>query len=193
MAIPSVRYQQLLKGVDKVLSESRNRLDISTAVKEGYGDDTSIFGGEDMLKEVMEGMLDRVSETVSEDMKLYFQSQNVEEDLLQIEGLLRKFEEVEEAELAINDKDRKSAKESLDKVHLPSGIKPNDFVQQIAYKMMGEEKKRLQEVTASLEEEVLKLEALASETEKSLQRKIRKVEEVSKDLDYTADTCATLT
>mmetsp|Transcript_20834 Transcript_20834/g.30840 ORF Transcript_20834/g.30840 Transcript_20834/m.30840 type:complete len:194 (-) Transcript_20834:3494-4075(-) len=193
MTITSVRYQQLLKGIEKVLSESRNRIDISATVTEGYGDDASIFGGEDMLKTVMEGMLDRVSETVSEDMKKYFQSQNVEGDLLRIEGLLRKFEEVEEAERAINHEDRDSAKTSLGKVHLPNGVKPNDLVQQTAYNIMKEEKERLQKVAEELEKDVLELETLASEKERNLQRKIMKVEEVSKDLDYTADNCATFT
>jgi DNA repair exonuclease SbcCD ATPase subunit len=188
----SIRYQQLLKGIDKVMQESRSKVDVAEAVNTGYGNDASLFD-QDMLPKVFEGMLDRISDQVQQDMKEYLETHKVEQDLLQVEALLQKFEEVRKAEEDLNARDRESAKAALKEAQLPEGVKPADVVQYRAYEILQKEKKRLSEVIGELEEETKELQKLSQEAEKKIHENMQQVEEVSSELDRNADACSTLT
>mmetsp|Transcript_35171 Transcript_35171/g.40108 ORF Transcript_35171/g.40108 Transcript_35171/m.40108 type:complete len:194 (+) Transcript_35171:108-689(+) len=193
MTKTSVRYGQLLKGIEKVLSESRRKLSTSEAVKEGYGDDASIFGGENMLQKVIESMLDRVSETVIENIKVYLQNDHVEQDLLKVEELIQKFKGMEEAVRLINKQDRESTQLALRKALPKLSFKSTDIVRQSTFDIINEEKDQLSYLITELERETRDFEQHTISAEENLQYEISKVEQVSKDLNYTANSCATLT
>jgi len=187
----SIRYQQLLKGIDKVLVESRNKIDVKEAVQQGYGDEASVFG-EGQIEGVVEGMLDIVHTRVTQEMTQFMDTEHVERDLVRVEEVLKAFDDEEQAAQEMNDKDRESAKAALEHAQLPAGVKPMDVVKYRAYEIMKEEKEKLTSLIEKYEEETRELDKLVTDAKAKVQSEITKVEDVSKELDRTADVCATL-
>eukprot|EP00545_Synedropsis_sp_CCMP1620_P009904 CAMPEP_0119003948 /NCGR_PEP_ID=MMETSP1176-20130426/861_1 /TAXON_ID=265551 /ORGANISM="Synedropsis recta cf, Strain CCMP1620" /LENGTH=196 /DNA_ID=CAMNT_0006955599 /DNA_START=28 /DNA_END=618 /DNA_ORIENTATION=+ len=188
----SVRYKSLLTGIEKVLSKSRSSLDISQAIQQGYGEDASVFGGAGVLTGVMDAMLDRVHDKVTEEMLAYLQQQGIEQDLSKVEELVQTIEAIEKAQHAENEADRESAKASLQQTQLPEGVKPMDVVNHRAYQLMLEEQTKLTEMICKYEEETKELEEVVKEAEAKVQADMTQVEEVGRELDRAADVCATL-
>jgi hypothetical protein len=187
----SVRYQQLMKGIDKALVESRRKISLKDAVKEGYGDDASVFG-EDQIEEVLEGMLDIVHASISNEMAQFLEAENVENDIMKVEAILKAFDCMERAVQEMNDKDRDSARAALEQAQLPEGVKPTDVVKYRAYNIIKEEAQKLSSLVEQYRDENNELEKLARDARAKVESEIVKIEEVSKELDRTADVCAML-
>ena len=187
----SIRYQQLVRGVDKVLIESRNSIDIKDAIQVGYGDEASVFG-EGQIGKVFEGMLDTVHATVTKDMAKFLDAEHVERDLIKVEEVLKAFDRMEHAMQEFNHKDRESARNASADAQLPDGVKPMDVVKYRAYGIMKAEKDKLTSLIEKYQEETRELEKLVSDAQSNVHSEISKIEEVSRELDRTADVCATL-
>jgi hypothetical protein len=187
----SIRYQQLVKGVDKVLVESRNSINVNDAVQAGYGDEASVFG-EGQIGKVFEGMLDVVHSSVTQDMAKFLDAEHVERDLIKVEEVLKAFDKMEHAMQELNHKDRESARNASINAQLPDGVKPMDVVKYRAYGIMKDEKDKLTSLIEKYQQEIRELEKLVSDAQSNVQSEILKVEEVSRELDRTADVCATL-
>lgn len=190
--VTSIRYQSLLAGIEKVLTKSRNSLDVSEAIQKGYGDDASVFGGANALQGVMDGMLDRVHDKVTEEMVAHLEHEQIENYLKRVEELVQKVEEVEMAKQAENQADRESARAYLQQAQLPEGVKPMDVLSHRAYQLMLEEQTKLMEMIEKYEEETNELEEVVNEAEAKVQEEMSKVEEVGRELDRAADICSTL-
>jgi hypothetical protein len=188
----SVRYQSLLAGIDKVLTKSRESLDLAQVIQQGYGDDASVFGGDDALTGVMDGMLDRVHDKVTDDMVRFLETQSVEEQLIQVEKLVDNIVAIEKAQHAENEADKESAKACLEDAQLPEGVKPMDILNHRAFQLMLEEETKLAELVAQYEGETNELEAVVKEAEQKIEGEMKQVEEVGRELDRAADVCATL-
>ena len=187
----SIRYQQLVKGVDKVLVESRNSINVNDAVQTGYGDEASVFG-EGQIGKVFEGMLDILHSSVTQDMAKFLDDEHVERDLIKVEEVLIAFDRMEHAMQELNHKDRESARNASTEAQLPDGVKPMDVVKYRAYEIMKDEKEKLTSLIEKYQEETRELEKLVSDAQSNVQSEILKIEEVSRELDRTADVCATL-
>ena len=187
----SIRYQQLMKGIDKVLVESRRKISVKDAVKEGYGDDASVFG-EDQIEEVLEGMLDIVHSSVANEMAKFLETENVENDIIKVEEIMKGFCSVERAMQEMNEKDRDSARAALEQAQLPEGVKPTDVVKYRAHNIIKEERQKLSNLIEQYRDENNELEKLVRDARAKVESEIVKIEEVSKELDRTADVCATL-
>lgn len=187
----SVRYQHLMKGIEKVLVESRNKISVKDAVKEGYGDDASVFG-EDQIEGVLEGMLDIVHSSVANEMAQFLQAENVENDIIKVEEILQAFDSMEHAMQEMNEKDRESAKAALEQAQLPEGVKPMDVVKYRAYNVIMEERDKVSNLIEQYRDENNELEKLVRDARAKVESEIVKIEEVSRELDRTADVCSTL-
>lgn len=187
----SVRYQHLMKGIEKVLVESRNKISVKDAVKEGYGDDASVFG-EDQIEGVLEGMLDIVHSSVANEMAQFLQAENVENDIIKVEEILKTFDSMERAMQEMNEKDRESAKAALEQAQLPEGVKPTDVVKYRAYNVIMEEREKVSNLIEQYRDENNELEKLVRDARAKVESEIVKIEEVSRELDRTADVCSTL-
>ncbi|KAI2502668.1 hypothetical protein MHU86_11793 [Fragilaria crotonensis] len=187
----SVRYQHLMKGIEKVLVESRNKIRVKDAVKEGYGDDASVFG-EDQIEGVLEGMLDIVHSSVANEMAQFLQAENVENDIIKVEEILKTFDSMERAMQEMNEKDRESAKAALEQAQLPEGVKPTDVVKYRAYNVIMEEREKVSNLIEQYRDENNELEKLVRDARAKVESEIVKIEEVSRELDRTADVCSTL-
>lgn len=187
----SVRYQHLMKGIEKVLVESRNKISVKDAVKEGYGDDASVFG-EDQIEGVLEGMLDIVHSSVANEMAQFLQAENVENDIIKVEEILKAFDSMERAMQEMNEKDRESAKAALEQAQLPEGVKPTDVVKYRAYNVIMEEREKVSNLIDQYRDENNELEKLVRDARAKVESEIVRIEEVSRELDRTADVCSTL-
>ena len=191
MSSTSIRFQQLVKGIDKVLVESRNKINVREAVQLGYGDEASVFA-ENQIEVVMEGMLDILQSTVIKDMEAFLLEEKVESDLIKVEEILQAFDTMEQVMKEIQEKDRDSARAALAQAQLPEGVKPMDVVKYRAFQIIQEEKERLLSLIQIYEEETAELEGLVRDAQSTVEQEIVKLEQVSEHLDRTADICATL-
>lgn len=53
-------YEKYIGLVEKVLKKSRSDLDTTDLIRLAYGDDTAPYGGDEMLAEIMDGVLDNL-------------------------------------------------------------------------------------------------------------------------------------
>lgn len=188
----SVRYSSLIKGIDKVLIESRNAIDVEQAVAIAYEKDAQLFGGPQVLIKVMEGMLDRVSDTVTSDMVNYLVKSNkrVEQELQRVEHILSTFSKVQEAQQKCEELDSASAKQALQQVQLPEKVTPMHVVQYRAHQLMLQEQQALKETIQQLEDESNALEEKVTMAESDLKKQVETIEQVGNELDRTADVCS---
>jgi hypothetical protein len=77
----SSKYKHLWELIHNGMQRSRKALDTSQLVQDCYGDDAAIFGGTDMLVNVMESMLDKMHECVEEELvEQFLQTTQMEAD-----------------------------------------------------------------------------------------------------------------
>lgn len=191
----SVRYSSLIKGIDKVLVESRNAIDVEKAVEIAYQKDAQLFGGPEVLIKVMEGMLDRVSDTVTSEMKDYLENTTqrrggVQQELQRVEHILSTFSRAQEAHQQKEELDSASAKQALQQVQLPEKVTPMHVVQYRAHQLMLEEQQALKETIQQLEDESNALEERVTMAESDLKKQVETIEQVGNELDRTADVCS---
>jgi predicted nucleic acid-binding Zn-ribbon protein len=99
---------------------------------------------------------------------------------------------VERAMQEMNEKDRDSARAALEQAQLPEGVKPTDVVKYRAHNIIKEERQKLSNLIEQYRDENNELEKLVRDARAKVESEIVKIEEVSKELDRTADVCATL-
>ena len=85
----SVRFAELQALVRSALHSSRRQLVSATLVDQVYGtDDAAMFGGPDVLRQVLESMLDRIHDGVTESMAQFVVEQRIEPHLMHLETAL---------------------------------------------------------------------------------------------------------
>jgi len=187
------RFQRLVATIDKSLSESRKAFDTISAVKECYGDDASLFenaGTENMLGEVMDGMVEGVNERVKEEMMKVFATKNVEEKLRKVENIIIAFDNLEAQEKKQEANDRQSARNALHSTKLPDGVSPSDIVSYHAHTTMKEEQNKLLAEISEIEGEIQQMEEQLEKGNSAIEKQMKNINEVGTELERTADVCS---
>ena len=168
----------------------KKSLDTPQLVQDSYGEDASVFGGSDMLVDVMDGMIDKIQRTVKDDLTDYLQEQDVSSRLNKVDSIVAKLVE-SEAKLARADaEDRDSAKEALDETLLPEGVTLEDVLAFRNYERQKNLRDRLLEQLSKVKEEVAELEREQQETQDSVLEYNQHLQEVARELERSADVCS---
>jgi hypothetical protein len=189
-AADSERYQALLQVMDKALVESKRKFDTNKAIKDCYGEDASIFGGEEMLAKVVDGMVDRVNYKAKDDMQVTLEKENVKQTLIVAEQLMAKFQKIEQDAKVADEKDRQSALDALNHCKLPEGVSPQDVVSYRAYQIMQQEKETLVAELAKVQGETKEMEELLAQSTSVVKGRIKHIESTGKELERAADLCS---
>ena len=184
------RYQHLLTLIENGMQRVKKSLDTPQLVQDSYGEDASVFGGSDMLVDVMDGMIDKIQRTVKDDLTDYLQEQDVSSRLNKVDSIVAKLVE-SEAKLARADaEDRDSAKEALDETLLPEGVTLEDVLAFRNYERQKNLRDRLLEQLSKVKEEVAELEREQQETQDSVLEYNQHLQEVARELERSADVCS---
>jgi hypothetical protein len=187
----SLRFQQLLKGIDKVLVESRKKIDINDAVNQGYGEDSTVFA-EGQIEAVIEGMLDSVHFSVTNTMTQYLVAENVEQSLKKVEDIIMSYDLLERSMSELNKRDRESAQLSLTHAQLPIGMKPMDVVKYNAHAIMKSEKSALLQLIEKYNYQANLLDQGIQEVQEQIHSDLENIDILTEELDKAADICSSL-
>mmetsp|Transcript_20330 Transcript_20330/g.48358 ORF Transcript_20330/g.48358 Transcript_20330/m.48358 type:complete len:264 (+) Transcript_20330:118-909(+) len=70
-------YEKYIGLVEKALKKSRSDIDTKELIRLAYGDDTAPFGGDEMLGEIMDGVLDKLAAADKENGTVLPQFKNI--------------------------------------------------------------------------------------------------------------------
>ena len=188
-----IRYPRLLRAIDKCLLESRDRFDTQKAILECYGEDGAVvFGGNHVLVGVLEGMMDKMHETVTMEMKKFVSEGQPRRRLERVEGIVRRLDRIDQHHKALDLQDRQSAQQALEQTKLPEGIRPMDIVTYHAHQTMTKEHERLVQEIARVETETQRLQEEVTKAEALVEEGMESLENTQKELGRTADVCSTV-
>jgi hypothetical protein len=191
----SLRFQRLLEVIEKALTQSRKNIDVAKLIQQCYGEDASIFAaqqGDNVLLSVLEGMLDRVHDSVTEDMLEFLKELQVEAKLIKFEEIATQLEMDEVWQQQQETNDKQSARRALEDAKLPKELKPADIVTYCAYqKILSERDGTLSEI-AAIEKEIQQLAAQQADGSTRVESKLETVQAVGKELELSADMCSTV-
>lgn len=185
----SIRYQKLLAVIDKALQNSRDSFDTTAAITECYGDDASIFGAA-TLEKLLESLVERVNDSAHVHVLEKLQQLQVEEKLIQVEEIIQALDQAAREKRKLEEHDRTSATNALQKAKLPEGIRPEDVVSHRAFQILKQEESALDAELAKLQEETKLMEEQIAQAQAQVKQSLGKVEETGAKLEQTADSCS---
>eukprot|EP00542_Grammatophora_oceanica_P000968 CAMPEP_0194058746 /NCGR_PEP_ID=MMETSP0009_2-20130614/67120_1 /TAXON_ID=210454 /ORGANISM="Grammatophora oceanica, Strain CCMP 410" /LENGTH=204 /DNA_ID=CAMNT_0038709029 /DNA_START=73 /DNA_END=687 /DNA_ORIENTATION=+ len=188
-----VRYDTLIKAIDKTLVKSRERFDSRKTVDTCYGEDASFLGGADLLTRVMDGMMEKVQTSVKDDMNKALEKNGVKAKLEGVESIMNKIRKEKEAADSAEVADQESTAKALSLARRPDGVSPDDVLSFKAYHMLREQHAQLEKEMQRVEEQVKRLQDKLAGGTKSFKEKLRKVEKTGKKVEEIADFCASQT
>ena len=191
-ASSSHRYSLLLEGLNKVLVESRKKLDIPKAVEIGYGKEDRQVLGATMLEGVMEAMLDRLDQTVEDKLKAYLASTSIEQQLEAMERIMKRLDQVQAATKVLQEHDRTTAQQAATKAQLPLGVTPQIVLQAKAYQLLLQQKQHMEQELTRVETETTELQQKYQQAQARVESQMQQVQQIHHELDRTADVCATI-
>jgi diacylglycerol kinase len=186
----SSRLSLLNQAIEKALIEARKSFSKTESIHACYGDDASIFGGNAVLEQVVDGMLDEIHRKVKGDMQTNLQKHDIEAKLVSIEALVDKFQREQDAAQDKEAKDKATALGALHQVKLPPGLTAEMIVSYRAHAILKDEKERLELELSKVLKETKDLEALYCQAEATVESRVRVVERGSRELERTADLCS---
>ena len=184
------RYENLLKVIDSGMNHARKSLDTSRLVHDSYGEDTSVYGGTEMLVGVMDSMMDKINSTVDQDMKEYFQQQDIPKKLNEIDATIEKLKQEEAERAQKEEEDRNSTIGALNATLLPDGVTLDDVLTFQNYQHQIHQRNMLKEKLAALQEEIDQLEKNQQETKSSIDSCNQQLKGAAQELERSADVCS---
>ena len=192
IAMPSTRLDLLDQAMEKALIEARNSFSKANAIQECYGDDSSIFGGNAVLEQVVDGMLDKIHTKVKEDMNKKLEKYGIEGKLLVVEALINRFQKEEFVAMEKETTDKETTMEALEQAKLPTGLTAEMIISFRAFNVLKEQRIHLEQEVARVNLEIQVLEALFLQGETTVQNQIQGIEQKSREMERTADLCSIL-
>jgi hypothetical protein len=186
-----IRFQQLMKGIDKVLVESRKKIDITEAINQGYGEDSSVFA-EGQIEAVIEAMFDSVYFSVTNAMTQFLVAEHVEQSLKNIEEIIRSYDLLESSMIELNRRDRESARLMLNHAQLPTGINPMDVVKYRAHEIMKIEKGSLLELIEKYDDQTNSLDRAIVNVQGLINMEFEHIDNLTEEFIKAADNCSSL-
>lgn len=183
-------YERLIQVLDKVFTQSRASIDLNSIIEEIYGEDKKIFGDDDMLRNVLETLLETLQSDVTEDMKEYFVAEDIPALLRKFDLVVQKIEREDLKAQLEEESDKKGARQALQQTQLPAGMTPNDLIKYRTYQKMQEEQERMKAEVAALQEEIKQIEAKNANCEESMKRCLNEIQTVGQELEKSADICS---
>lgn len=172
------------------IKQSRKALNVTQLVKETYGDDAAVYGGNDMLHGIVHNMLDKMDEITKDQMVQYLKDNLVQERLARIEIIIAQIEEEEQRQEEAEGQDYDSAHKALDQTLLPPTVTLEDVLMYAAYQKQLEQKESMTKLLHDLEEEIASLEQQHQQTQKIVVDNAKTLQDVAKTLEQSADVCS---
>eukprot|EP00526_Cylindrotheca_closterium_P022916 CAMPEP_0113649018 /NCGR_PEP_ID=MMETSP0017_2-20120614/26031_1 /TAXON_ID=2856 /ORGANISM="Cylindrotheca closterium" /LENGTH=180 /DNA_ID=CAMNT_0000561335 /DNA_START=57 /DNA_END=599 /DNA_ORIENTATION=+ /assembly_acc=CAM_ASM_000147 len=175
------------------LSRSRSFLNVEQIVRDTYGNDASIFGGQEILEGIVENMLDKMEDTVKEKINQHLENQGAKTRLDEIEGIIHELEEEARRQEQSEKYDIDSAKQAFDEAVLPEGVNLGKAIHYVAYKKKLEHKEQLAKALKDIEDEIEALKTQQEEAESKVRENAQTLQQVAQTLEKSADVCSMVT
>jgi hypothetical protein len=196
-------YEKYIGLVEKVLKKSRKNLDTKELIRIAYGEDTTPFGGDEMLAGIVDGILDKLaaadidngtvlpqfrdeceSKTDPSSSSLSFQQRLnlIDEATMRVINWERELTEAEQ-------RDKSTAQKALSSTLVPTSadISVEDIVVYREYQQKLMVQKQLREQLARIEEEADRLQVDYDTRQSQVHAKLKQLHNVEKKLETAAD------
>mmetsp|Transcript_20329 Transcript_20329/g.48356 ORF Transcript_20329/g.48356 Transcript_20329/m.48356 type:complete len:259 (+) Transcript_20329:118-894(+) len=209
-------YEKYIGLVEKALKKSRSDIDTKELIRLAYGDDTAPFGGDEMLGEIMDGVLDKLAAADKENGTVLPQFKNICEQqraastagtdqASSLSSSLPSFQDrlnvidaatnrviKWETELAEAEKhDKNTAQSALaNSINGSSSVTVDEIVMYREYQEKLIVQKQLQEQLAKIQDEADQLQADYESRHNQVQTKLIELGKVEKNLEAAADICS---
>jgi uncharacterized protein YicC (UPF0701 family) len=195
----SSRYQQLERLIAMGLQRARKAIDAKALVEATY--DGDVFGTsyissqdndecQDMLVDVMNGMLDKITTTIGEAPLGNTTTTIIKERLDFVDATIAKIVTHETETKQHERDDRAAAVQALGGVLLPAGVTLEDLLRVQEYQRRLQERQELQEQLRAIGAEVAALEDFRDREGRSVSTNVRQLQTVAKELGRSADACS---
>ncbi|CAJ1953404.1 unnamed protein product [Cylindrotheca closterium] len=189
----TTRYELLTKLIDMTLSRSRSSLNMDQMVRDTYGSDASIFGGQEILEGIVDNMLDKMEDTVKERINQHMEKLGVKTRLDEIEDIIHELEEEARRQQQSEQDDIDSARQAFDQAVLPEGVNLGKAIHYVAYQKKLEHKEQLAKALQDMEDEIAALKNQQEEAESKVRKNSQKLQQVAQTLEKSADVCSMVT
>jgi predicted transcriptional regulator len=184
------RYQLLVRLIATGVQKSRKSLNVPQLVRETYGEDASVYGGSDMLEEILEGMLDKIDDQAKLNTIEYLKENLIEEQLERIEGIIEKLQRDEMHKQKREVADYSSAHQALDATLLPTNVTLADILMHTAYHRQLKQKEEMESALNEIEQEISYLGQTHHEIREKVKGQAEKLKDAAKYLEQSADICS---
>ncbi len=201
------RYDQLIKIIDKGLSECSKSIDTKLAVKECYGDDIVMFenndvdnatsstggNGVEMLSNLIKDILEKINEEfIQNELPTILTKEQVQLKLEILDQVVHEFISKQKAQEEHEQRDIQSAKDAVESIQLlPPGMDVGQVMTFHSYQM---KKKIRDELMAEIEQAQQGMQSLLCDVEdekRKIQDFVNKVEnDIHASLNRNADLCS---
>ena len=217
--VQSKRVRQFLKVVDKALQEAKKSIDAESSVEECYGDDAAIFagmGGDDndtislnkktekmrskyeeekegkkMLANLIEGMMDRVNETVKIEVQALIERESLNSKFAKLERISDILQKEDNEKKMKEANDRQKTKEALHQLlKLPEGCSPVNLINFHAYRVKLEQKEALLAEINSIDAETEAIQAQINRGKETIHNGMQDIEQMGEVMSNAADICS---
>jgi len=192
----SIRFLQLKAAINKALVASRNHFDIEAAVQKVYGDDATIFGGDNdnsnVLLKVFESTLDTIHDEATEYMNKVLEEEQIEQVLLKLETVMYKLQVEESLQKQLDEIDKQSALEAVELAKRPNNVTTEQVIRAQALGELTTERDRLRQELDRAQEEMHQLEEECQKQEAEYHEKLNEVQQAAYEMDKTADVASTV-
>ena len=209
-------YDKYIGLVQRALKKSRSDVDTKELIRLAYGDDTAPFGGDEMLGEIMDGVLDKLAAADKENGTVLPQfkakceqqlaamtltdpaSSSPSPSLPSFQDRLNLIDEATnrvikwEAEIEEAEKrDKDTAQTALaNSINGNGSVSVEEIVLYREYQEKLVVQKQLQEQLAKIEDEADQLQADYDSRQNQVQAKLMELGKVEKNLEAAADVCS---
>lgn len=182
---PSKRYKRLLNVIDKSLTEGASQVNTIDTVKQCYGEDADIFGegdhsdGTEMLANLVTQVMERANEKLSVDVREIVEHHDVHKILSIWDSVVKEHESRVLREKQEEIVDKKTAREAVEVLRLPSQVTPKDVCDYQEYQVFRKARDELKADLESKEEKNEVLQKLMEDESKTLRGKVEVIQKTS--------------
>ena len=139
-------FNRLLKAINRSLHETKNSIDTHAAVEKYYGDDASLFGEKDsatdMLANFVKGSIEKVNESIKDDIEDILENEKVESKLLVLDKVMDEQRRQEWTHKNAEDEYRRSVQNAIERSTLPDGMTVDHALEFQAYTIKSQARDR---------------------------------------------------
>ena len=185
----SKRYAHLQAALAKMMSASREHVDVSETIEQAWGSNAGIFqNGE--LRRMLESMLDRIQDDTLEHMNQFMEKENVPDSLLKLEKILLKLETEDRVQRQLDAMEKEHTQACIRAAKAPAT--PEQWMQYQEIQQWKAQHDALRAELEIVESDIATLEKECDTREAQQATRMEAWDAIQKGLQQTADVAAAI-